>query len=108
MSRSLYNTQLAPPTSSFPSGHTAASFALFWSVMLLAQRIENIVVRRVIQAVCFVFPFCVGFARLYRGMHHLSDVVIGALLGMFCAGVAYAAIRAAEREAGRGRDAVRP
>lgn len=31
----------APPTSSFPSGHTAASFALFWSLAMLATRIEN-------------------------------------------------------------------
>ncbi|PZO98271.1 MAG: phospholipid phosphatase, partial [Dermacoccus nishinomiyaensis] len=75
----------APPTSSFPSGHTAASFALFWSIMLLAQRIPNVLARRIVQVVCFVFPFCVGFARLYRGMHHLSDVIIGALLGMLCA-----------------------
>ena len=97
----------APPTSSFPSGHTAASFALFWSIMLLAQRIPNVLARRIVQVVCFVFPFCVGFARLYRGMHHLSDVIIGALLGMLCAGISYAAIRAAERQATERADGVR-
>ena len=97
----------APPTSSFPSGHTAASFALFWSIMLLAQRIPNVLARRIVQVVCFVFPFCVGFARLYRGMHHLSDVIIGALLGMLCAGISYAAIRAAECQATERADGVR-
>lgn len=89
----------APPTSSFPSGHTAASFALFWSLALLAQRIENVLVRRVVQAVCLVFPFTVGAARLYRGMHHLSDIIFGALLGIVCAFAAHGAIRAAERRA---------
>lgn len=88
----------APPTSSFPSGHTAASFALFWSIALLAQRIENIVLRRIVQVVCVVFPFTVGAARLYRGMHHLSDIIFGALLGIACAFAAYRAVRAAERK----------
>ena len=28
-----------------------------------------------------IIPVCVGMARMYRGMHFLSDVVFGALLG---------------------------
>lgn len=89
----------APPTSSFPSGHTAASFALFWSIGLLAARINNAAVRRAVQSVCFLFPFGVGAARLYRGMHHLSDIIFGAVLGIVCALSAYSAVRAAERKA---------
>ena len=94
----------APPTSSFPSGHTAASFALYWSLMLIASRIPNLALRRVIQTLCFVFPFLVGWARLYRGMHHLSDVLFGLALGIWCAFTAVACIRAAERHAAE-RDA---
>ncbi|WP_052946827.1 phosphatase PAP2 family protein [Dermacoccus sp. PE3] len=67
----------APPTSSFPSGHTAASFALFWSLAMLATRIENSALRRTVQTLCVLFPFGVGAARLYRGMHHFSDIVFG-------------------------------
>ena len=71
----------APPTSSFPSGHTAASFALFWSLAMLATRIGNSTLRRTVQTLCVLFPFGVGAARLYRGMHHFSDIVFGGLLG---------------------------
>ena len=27
-------------------------------------------------------PFIVGIARMYRGMHHLTDVIAGVLLGV--------------------------
>lgn len=82
----------APPTSSFPSGHTAASFALFWSLAMLATRIENSALRRTVQTLCVLFPFGVGAARLYRGMHHFSDIVFGGLLGIGCAFAAYLAV----------------
>lgn len=75
----------APPTSSYPSGHTAAAFALYLVLALLASRIPWRPVRLVVQVVCVVWPFLVAWARLYRGMHHLSDVLIGALLGVWCA-----------------------
>lgn len=75
----------APPTSSYPSGHTAAAFALYWTLALLAFRIRNRALRVVVQAVCLVWPFLVAFAREYRAMHHASDIVIGALFGIWCA-----------------------
>lgn len=74
----------APPTSSYPSGHTAAAFALYWTLALLAFRIRSRVLRIVVQVVCVVWPFLVAFAREYRAMHHLLDIVIGALLGIWC------------------------
>lgn len=75
----------APPTSSFPSGHTAAAFALYLTLALLAARIPWRLPRLVVQVACVVCPFLVAYARLYRGMHHLSDIVIGALFGIWCA-----------------------
>jgi membrane-associated phospholipid phosphatase len=36
----------------------------------------------------------VGFARVYRGLHHPTDVFIGALLGLACLGIAAVAVRA--------------
>lgn len=75
----------APPTSSYPSGHTAAAFALYWTLALLACRIRNRPLRIAVQAVCLTWPVLVGYAREYRAMHHLSDIVVGALLGIWCA-----------------------
>lgn len=84
----------APPTSSYPSGHTAAAFALYLTLFLVARRIRLTWVRVTVQIVCFVIPFLVAYARLYRGMHHLSDVIIGAILGIWCAWTTYTCIRA--------------
>jgi undecaprenyl-diphosphatase len=78
----------APPTSSYPSGHVGASVALYTSLAIMATTIERTWLRRTVVGVCTVIPVLVAYARLYRGMHHFSDVVVGAINGLFCAGLA--------------------
>jgi len=82
----------APPTSSYPSGHVGASVALYTSLAIMATTIERTWLRRTVIGTCSVLPFLVAYARLYRGMHHLSDVVIGAVNGLVCAGLAAGAL----------------
>jgi membrane-associated phospholipid phosphatase len=83
----------APPTSSYPSGHQGASTALYVSFALMATRIRNPALRWVVVVICLIAPFLVGYARLYRGMHHLSDVIVGALNGLVCALLAWNYLR---------------
>jgi membrane-associated phospholipid phosphatase len=72
----------APPTSSFPSGHTAASIALWGALAVLAnERARSAAVRNLFLVLAFVVPLLVASSRLYRGMHFLSDVLGGMLLG---------------------------
>ena len=72
----------APPTSSYPSGHTAAAVALYGCLAVLVIWIYGRrPAARVAAALLALVPFFVGFSRLYRGMHYPSDVVAGALLG---------------------------
>jgi membrane-associated phospholipid phosphatase len=78
----------APPTSSFPSGHMAAAVALYTAVALVARRHGAPWPVWLLLAV----PCAVGFSRLYRGMHHPSDVVAGALLGAVCVLLAHRVI----------------
>jgi membrane-associated phospholipid phosphatase len=85
----------APPTSSYPSGHVGASTALYASLIFLASRIQRAWLRVTLIVVFAVIPFLVGYARLYRGMHHLSDVLVGAANGLVCAILAIWCIRAA-------------
>lgn len=68
---------VSPPTSSFPSGHTAAAVALYGTLALIVYRQSG----RKSPWLLLVIPAAVGAARLYRGMHHPSDVVAGAILG---------------------------
>jgi membrane-associated phospholipid phosphatase len=89
----------SPPTSSFPSGHTGASTALYFSLLLMAStRIERAGVRRLVMGLCAVLPVLVGLARLYRGAHHISDVVVAMLNGVACALLAFHWWKATRRE----------
>jgi undecaprenyl-diphosphatase len=72
----------APPTSSFPSGHTAAAIALYGAVAVLAsERARSALVRGLFVAAAVMIPLVVAASRMYRGMHFLSDVLGGVLLG---------------------------
>lgn len=71
----------APPTSSFPSGHTAAALALYGGIAILVRWIYGRRRATLIAAiVLFCVPVYVGLSRLYRGMHYPTDVLAGALL----------------------------
>ena len=83
----------APPTSSFPSGHAAAAMALWLSIALLSLRIERAWLRWPIVVFSVALPVLVAFSRFYRGAHHVSDIVVGVLLGIFCAVVAVRSVR---------------
>jgi membrane-associated phospholipid phosphatase len=75
---------VAPPTSSYPSGHTGASIALYLTLALMAQRIERTWLRVAVTVVLVILPVLVAYARLYRGMHQLSDVIMGLVNGLVC------------------------
>ena len=72
----------APPTSSFPSGHTAAAICLYGALAVLAsERARSALVRGLTLTLAVLIPLAVATARVYRGMHYLTDVVGGLLLG---------------------------
>ena len=74
----------SPPTSSFPSGHTSAAVALYAGLALLLA----LLVRRTwLKALCWALllvPVAVAVSRLYRGMHHPSDVIASFVNGGIC------------------------
>jgi membrane-associated phospholipid phosphatase len=74
----------SPPTSSFPSGHTSAAVALYCGLALvLAMQTQ----RTGLKALCWLLvlvPVCVAVSRLYRGMHHPSDVTASFVNGALC------------------------
>jgi membrane-associated phospholipid phosphatase len=63
---------------SFPSGHTLGIFSLACFV-LLAFNITN----RRIQIGLACLCICVGLSRIYLAQHFMSDILFGAVLGIF-------------------------
>lgn len=74
----------SPPTSSFPSGHTSASVALYCGLALvLAMQVRRTWAKTLCWLLVLV-PVYVAVSRLYRGMHHPSDVTASFLNGAAC------------------------
>jgi membrane-associated phospholipid phosphatase len=72
----------ADPVASYPSGHAAASVCLYGGLAVLAwtcTRQRPLQVGLTVLAV--VVPVVVGFCRMYRGYHHLTDILAGLVLG---------------------------
>jgi membrane-associated phospholipid phosphatase len=91
-----------PVDQSYPSGHVAASIVVYGGVALLVSSAAR---RRWVSVLCWtlavLLPVIVGLSRLYRGMHHLTDVGAGTLVGVGALLVVVIATRAcgqAERE----------
>ena len=69
-------------TDSFPSGHMAAAVALYVGVVIIASwHTTSRAVLTVAVLAAAVLPTIVAISRLYLGVHYLSDIVAGALLG---------------------------
>lgn len=68
---------------SFPSAHAALSTALYGFLIFLAWRlITHRVLRYTTTVVLSILVVSVSFSRLYLGLHYVSDVVAGIILGM--------------------------
>jgi undecaprenyl-diphosphatase len=92
----------APPTSSYPSGHTGAAVALYVCLAVIVwRRISNRLVAVPLIVVLCLVPMVVGLSRMYRGMHFATDVVFGALGGLLWLLVVLAVLWPREPETAR-------
>ena len=79
-----------PSTPSFPSGHVAAAFVLYGSLVFVARSLSRRV-PGVVWIVPFLLAFSVAASRMYEGVHYPTDVTAGFLLGvgaLWCATMA--------------------
>jgi len=76
-----YLTELlinAPKDTSFPSGHTSASFAVTFALCFTGSPFW---------IPCLVLAILIGVSRMYLYVHYFTDVFIGAALGVVCGAV---------------------
>jgi membrane-associated phospholipid phosphatase len=86
-----------PVNQSFPSGHVAASVAVYVSLALLVtSRFPQRWVHVLAWALAILLPLVVALSRVYRGMHHPLDAASGVLVGLAAVAVALLATRAAD------------
>jgi undecaprenyl-diphosphatase len=97
-----------PVHDSYPSGHVAASIALYGGLLLLlASKIRRTTFRVAALVVGIAIPLFVGWSRMYRGMHYVTDAGAGVLMGLAALGIIVFVARAT-RVAARQRDAGEP
>ena len=77
----------SPIGSSFPSGHTAAAVVYGTLAVIVFWHTRKVWARVALAVLCTIVPIIVGLSRMYRGMHHLTDTVAGAVLGVVCLAV---------------------
>lgn len=70
---------------SFPSGHAATAFALFFGFALLVKN-------RLLKFVFLILASIVAFSRVYLSQHFLVDIIFGALAGVICIVISYICI----------------
>jgi len=96
-----------PPSYGFPSGHSVASSVLFLTLALVAaSQSPNPGVRRLLVSAGIVIALLVAWSRVYLGVHYLTDVIGGVLLG--AAGALAASRLAMRKEVGDDEGDAKP
>jgi membrane-associated phospholipid phosphatase len=83
----------SPPTSSFPSGHTAASTA-YWAgtALIIAWHTRERWLGRLLTVIGLLIPIMVATCRMYRGMHYPTDTATSYLFSLALLAVAFRAL----------------
>lgn len=81
------------PTSSYPSGHLAATLCLYGGAAILVLAATKRWWRWIPVILAVLAPLAVAWGRLYRGMHHPTDLLASVLLAACWITAAYLLIR---------------
>jgi undecaprenyl-diphosphatase len=77
------------PTDAFPSGHIAATMCLYAALAVLVVPRVSHWWRWIAVVLAVVMPVGVALSRMYRGMHHPTDLVGATLLTVLWVGLLY-------------------
>jgi membrane-associated phospholipid phosphatase len=79
----VHRLESLPVDASYPSGHTAASVAVYSGlVLLLTTRFTSSLSKALAWTGAILLTTFVALSRMYRGMHHPLDVAGGVLVGI--------------------------
>ena len=60
---------------SFPSGHTASAFGLFFLLAIVSKN-------HLVKVLCLIAALLIGYSRMYLSLHFLLDVTVGSFIGV--------------------------
>lgn len=81
------------PTSSFPAGHVAATMCIWVAIAVLVMGRMHSRWRWLAVVLAVVMPAGVALSRMYRGMHHPTDLLGAAILTALWAGLLWWVLR---------------
>ena len=67
---------------SFPSGHSTFSIAIYGYLIYLMSKDNNQWRKCIIITLLTLLIICIGFSRIYLGVHYFSDVLAGFISGL--------------------------
>ncbi|MEG1059124.1 MAG: phosphatase PAP2 family protein [Clostridia bacterium] len=77
-------------TYSFPSGHAMINGAMYIMIILLVLKyVKSKKIKTALISLCSFLIVSIGFSRVYLGVHYISDIIGGWLLGFVVAFVIY-------------------
>jgi undecaprenyl-diphosphatase len=88
------------PTSSYPSGHVAATICIYVAIAILVVGHTRRWWRWLFVALAVLMPVLVATGRMYRGMHHPTDVLGSTILAVPLIVVMVRAVRPSPAVAG--------
>jgi undecaprenyl-diphosphatase len=81
------------PTTSYPSGHMAAAVCIYLAIAILVLGRTTRWWRWLVLAVAVLLPVLVASGRMYRGMHHPTDILGSVLMASLLLTTIYRVIR---------------
>ena len=78
-----------PDDASFPSGHTASSFASCTALLLSLPMVTDRRRARICTVAAYILAVLIAFSRLYVGVHYPTDVLGGIVIGILCGAAGY-------------------
>ena len=88
--RPMLSPLITASSYSFPSGHSLNSLVFYAMLSCYMYHFtHNKLLSSIIALLSVIIIICIGFSRVYLGVHYPSDIIGGYFIGLWCLGTAF-------------------